>query len=467
MDLLTLAETCVREHSLLSAGDRVLVALSGGPDSVALLHVLSRLRRKFRLTPGAVYINHGIRPEAARKEEQLCRKLCDRLECPLEIVREDIPALSRRLKKGVEETARDFRYETFERMADERGFSRIAVGHHADDRVETILFRILRGTGRTGLEGMPVRRGKIIRPLFAVAKDEILAYCRKHRLKYAVDATNATVEYSRNYLRNRLLPEIRKNLNPSVDRALLNLSENLGIEEAFLANLTRKALRRVLKMTPGGKIQLDLTRLGRYDRAIRRRVLRHCLQTLSDNGLAPDKEVIDRLEALVAGAGTAVSIPGGIETRRLVDQLVIRRRDRRHFDCDLPVSRRVVLNWPAITFRASVQARESDEPRTSRGARSVSLDADRVKLPLRVRNIRPGDRFRPLGLGGTKKVGDFLTDRKVPAVYRDEIPVVCDKEGILWLVGYEIADRVKVTARTKEVLRVDAVFARKRHAAAV
>ncbi|MEW5995599.1 MAG: tRNA lysidine(34) synthetase TilS, partial [Candidatus Zixiibacteriota bacterium] len=306
----------ITEYTLLILGDSVLVALSGGPDSVALVHLLHRLRKEFNLRLGAVYINHGIRLRAARAEEEFCQRLCDKLDIDLTIVREDVPALAVETKKGLEETAREVRYAVFESLAREDGYDKVALAHHADDRVETILFHILRGAGRTGVRGMPVKRGIFIRPLYDVAKEDIYAYLKKHRLKYCLDQSNTATDFTRNFIRNRLLPQIRKRVNPKVDDALLNLADIVGEEETFLESLAEKAWRKVASRSLGGKIQLDLEKFVEYDISLRRRLLRRCLAGASVGRYGPDKAVVDRLERFCYSSGKAMSLPHRVQAVR-------------------------------------------------------------------------------------------------------------------------------------------------------
>lgn len=464
--MLTKVKETISEYQLIEPGDRVLVALSGGPDSVALLHLLSRLKRSMRLSLHAVYINHGIRPKAAAKEEKFCQHLCDKLGVELSIVRENVPLLARRVKKSVEETARDLRYRVFAQLADQDNYDRIALGHHADDNVETILFRILRGTGRKGLTGIPIKRGMIIRPVLHVTKDEILAWLKKEKLSYCVDKSNARLDYSRNFIRNRLLPQIRKRLNPSVDRALLTLAEIASEEERYLAAQASSRLRKIRRKTIGGKIELDLTKLRTYDVWLRRRVLRHCITECLRTDSQPDKTQVDRLDNLAVDSGKAISLKGRLQAEIVGDKMVLYRREKIGYSARLIPGVDCRLDHLELTVRCRRQKFTGRLDRKRR-SRQVVMDLAKLKLPLTVRNIRPGDRFRPLGLKGSRKVGDYLTDRKVPPVYRDEIPVVCDLDGIVWLVGFEIADRVKVDSSTKEVWKIEIVRPREKTDAAV
>ena len=445
----------ITEHQLLNTGDAVLVALSGGPDSVALLHLLTRLRRPLRLKLTAVYVNHQIRPDAALREERFCQKLCHQFDVELIIVSEDIPALARTSRKSLEETARNFRYQLFSRLAAERDFDRIAVAHHQDDRVETVLFRILRGTGRTGLQGIPIKREKIVRPLYEVMKKEILAYLKRHRLKYCVDESNRDCTYARNFVRHRLLPDIRDHLNSNVDGALLNLSETVHREEVFLLKIVRKARKKIVLTTVGGKIELDLNRFDGYNIWLRYRLLRYCLAELSPTGRMPDKMVVERLDESCRRRNKGFSLPEKVQAAVVRDRLVLFRKNIGAYSQELAPGRRCSLPQLRLSIYYSRPRTTGDRVVRERRARKVLLDRDRLLPPLIVRNIRRGDRFVPLGMKGSKRVGDYLTDRKVASVYRDEIPVVCDGKGIVWLVGFEIADRVKIDNRTEKVVAIE------------
>lgn len=443
----------ILKYDLLKNGDSVLIALSGGPDSVALLRVLARFRRKLKLKVSAVYINHRIRPNAAKKEEKFCAELCSKLNVRFVSVSEDIPKLSNKLKKGIEETGRDFRYEKFTEIANELKCNKIALGHHIDDRVETILFRILRGTGSTGLKGIPVKRSKFIRPLYDVTKKEILKFLRSSKYKFCTDRSNATVEYKRNYIRNRLLPLIRKEINSNIDGALLNLSETIAAEDIYLEEIVAKAFDKCVTHTPGGKLIVALTAFNNYDLWVQRRLVRRCLTDVSGSGGFPDKITVERVLEVANGSKKGVSVPPKIECQKIHDSLYIFEKRKLSFLSKLKVPGTTSVVSAGLKIVSKI-VKNANVTRNRR-SQNVIVDLNKISGKLLVRNIKTGDRFQPLGMKGSKKVGDYLTDRKVETVLRNEIPVIADGRGIVWLGGFEIDERVKVNGNTKEALQIE------------
>lgn len=445
----------IENYDLITRGNSVLVALSGGPDSVAMLDILCRMRRGFKLNLLAVYVNHRIRPRAASRETAFCANLCEKLKVRFISISADVPALAAESKMSLEQAGREVRYREFGRIADENAVDRIALGHHADDRAETILFRIIRGTGTAGLKGLPIKRGKIVRPLYYVTKKEILAYLEQRKLEFCLDSSNLKADFKRNYIRLRLLPEIRRNLNPAVDSALLGLGETAEAEDQLLETVAAQAIKKAVRFSPGEKIELDLSLFPNYDLWLRRRLIRYCVTLLSPSGLAPDRKVTERLVNPAPTGRRSISLPGGIQATEVTGKLVFHRKKKQHYCEELRPGTIQSLKYPSIDLKLRLIRGQKSLVKKERRSSKISIDAGKVKSRLMVRSIRTGDRFRPLGMKGSKKVGDYLTDRKVHPIYRDEIPLVCDNEGIVWLVGFEIAERVKVDNNTKKVLRIE------------
>jgi len=445
----------IEQYSLIEPEDSILVALSGGADSVILLTLLAEIRSKLQISVSAVHINHQIRKKAAKKEETFCRKLTDLHNIELHLIAEDIPALAQKNKKGIEETARDFRYGVFEALANEYFYTKVALGHHRDDRIETTLFRILRGTGKSGLVGIKPQRGIYIRPLYDLTKVEILEYIKAANISFCTDNSNKNTKYSRNYIRHKLLPDIRKNLNPAVDSALLTLSDTTAEEDAFLQKIADKELKKVIATTVGNKIILETEKLNKLALWLRRRILRHCLTMLSRDNLAPDKQTVDRLDHMILSGIKAVSIPDKLEAKRLKSQIILFNRQKINFSYKLIPNEGCRLEKLNYIVSTCVKNRDKVILKKQKRSLKAQFDFDKIDEPLVIRSIRPGDRFSPLGLKGSKKVSDLLTDNKIDTVLKDEVPVLVDKNSVFWVVGFEIDNRVKIDSNTKKVLEIE------------
>jgi len=445
----------INDYNLISAGDKVLVALSGGPDSVALLWILFELRNDFNIDLEALHLNHMIRADDSDKDEKFCRDLCEKLNIPLTVISEDIPALAEKEKRGLEETARIIRYQILNDIADQKGFDRIAVGHHADDQVETVLFRIFRGTGRSGLLGIPIKRDRVIRPLLNVTKKDILKFLQDEKVEFCYDFSNEDNNFTRNYIRNSLLKDIRENINSSVDSNLLNLADTILEEDRFLESIVNEKAKESMTISPGGKIELDLELFSGYDIWLRRRLLRYCLSVISDDGMGPDKSVIERLDYACRTYRRGISLPGKIQATCSGKKMIF------YHPGDFIKSREFIpgqkLEIPELNIAVTGQELLFKKELLIRKRRSpvVVVDFDKVFPPFRIKGIQKGDRIQPLGMEGTKTVGSYLGDRKTDPLYRNEVPVLVDKRGLVWLIGYEIADRVKVDSTTRKVLKLE------------
>ena len=445
----------INDYSLLSTGDKVLAALSGGPDSVALLMILYKLKGELKISLESLHVNHMIRSDDSDKDENFCRVLCEKLDIPITVINEDIPALAEREKRGLEETARNFRYKVLNDFAENRGFNKIAVGHHADDQVETILFRIFRGTGRTGFVGMPIKRDKIIRPLLHVAKKDIIKFLNEKKIEFCQDFSNEDNNFTRNYIRNSLLKDIRENINSSVDSNLLNLADTIMEEDRFLESIVNEKVKESVSKSSGGKIELTLELFCGYDIWLRRRLLRYCLSAISADGLGPDKLVVDRLDFACRTFQKGISLPGNIQAACSGSKMIFYRPGNFIKSREFILGQQLEVSELNINVFGQELKFKPELLIKKRFSSVVVIDSDKVYLPFEIRGIKNGDRFQPLGMEGTKTAGSFLADRKIDPLYRNEVPVLVDKRGLIWLIGYEIADRVKVDSTTRKVLKLE------------
>jgi tRNA(Ile)-lysidine synthase len=451
-------------QGLIHVGEKVLVSFSGGPDSTALLHILHKLSKSMKYNLGACYINHNIRPRASKREAVFCADFCRKLCIPYNLIDADIPEYAGKERLSLEEAGRIFRREALVKLARDDGYNKIALGHHLDDIVETILFRLFRGTGPQGV--MPIKpiSGAFIRPLFNLTKKEILGYLKKQKVEFLLDRSNIKSDFSRNYIRNEIVPMIKKKFGRKYRNSIYNFAQLISEENRFLDGLTRKEAKKISRFTPGGKIVVDLKKLSAYDLWLRRRIIKHLLESITARPGAGSFDEIERVMGLLESGFRSVNLGDDIRVARDRDSLVFARKKIR-------VKKRI-LNLPGSTeieelstgIVTSLIPAGNAIRNVQKKRLKVHIDCDSLVQPIAIRGIIAGDRFQPLGMNGTKKVGDYLTDKKIPHDMRDEILLVTDKKGIIWLAGMEIADRVKIKTKTKRVLEIELIRRKSRRA---
>ncbi len=442
---------------LLRPGMKVVVGVSGGVDSVALLHVLKEAT-PLSLSLHVAHLNHLLRPEAG-EEARFVQRLAHSWGIPVTIGYADVRRIAAAKKTSVEAAGRIARYAFLRHVARMVGAERIAVAHHADDRVETILLNLLRGTGPSGLSGIPARNGAVVRPLLCVRREEIEGYCRKAGLTWCVDPSNLSTDYRRNKVRHQLLPFLRREFNPRVEDALLRLAEIVEEEDRFLRGCALKVGRRLVKERDRGRLRWDLVRFLKLPRPLQRRLLRAAVVEvaggLEDLGYT---HVEDSLRLLSDGVpGAEIHLPGGVRIRKGYQEFAVFKGNEA---AEKPpeVERRIAIPGttplPELGFTISAQVierHECGEPfPDSPGV--AFFDYDKLKFPLYVRTRRPGDRIRPLGMEGSKKLKKLFGDLKIPKEERDRIPVVASDGVVYWVVGCRRSRDGLVTPETRRLL---------------
>lgn len=458
----------IEEHHLLSPGDAVVIGVSGGPDSLALLFSLRELAGDHRLRLTVAHLDHGLRGAESESDVAFVGDLAKHLDLPFVLGRADVRELARGRGLGLEEAAREARYGFLARAAEERGAGKVAVGHTRNDQAETVLMRLLRGAGTDGLAGMAafrrLGRGLLIRPLLETTREETEDYCRRLGVQAREDRTNLDPAYLRNRVRRRLLPLLAEEFNPSIVDGLADLARRMSDEADLLRDLTGEAYESVAVQDEDGRVRLDLEGLTEQPRAIRRRLIRRAVRAA---GLGPGPQA-ERVEAalrlaLEGRTGARVEIGGGGLAVREPDALVICSSVAAvpaFAPLALPLPGRVDLPAVGLTISAEFRPAETYPGEAGIDRQEAFLDADAVPAMhggLVVRPRRPGDAFHPQGAPGRKKLKDFFIDLKVPRHDRDRIPVVAlaaDPGTILWVAGYRIDDRFKVTPRTTRLVHL-------------
>lgn len=464
MSLIDTARRTIRRHTLLRPGDRVLVALSGGADSVALLLALHEMAAidGFEIV-GAAHLNHQLRGVDADEDEAFCGRLAAACGVPLHAERVDVARLARAAGASIENTAHGARHDFFARAAAGLGATTVAVAHTLDDQAETFLLRLLRGAGPRGLGGMHPRSGLVVRPFLECTRADVRAFLAQQHASFREDASNADLEIPRNRIRHELIPYLRQRFSPGISEVLHREAEIARDDSEFLEQTASVAAQSLLTLTPEG-VEIDASGLLVQPRAVARRVVRDAQQIASGGRFMGFEAIEAVLVFAVSNASGPLDLPGHRVNRR--DGRIVlskshgrpKRRLQADFAYELGLPGQVGVPEAGCAISASADVLEAGESPASRWALAsrgdqVVVEAGQLTHPLTVRNRRPGDRFRPLGLEGHKKLQDFFVDAKVRRNDRDTIPLVVDFAGqIVWVAGHAVAEDFRVTDRTRAVV---------------
>ena len=454
----------IRRESLITSGDRVLVALSGGADSVALTRLLSELAEtaSFEVV-GVAHLNHQIR-EAADADEQFCRTLAGRLSLPCLVDRVDVIAVANRESISFEEAGHRERYAFFQRAATTLQADCVATAHTRDDQAETCLLRLLRGAGPAGLSGIHPRSGDVVRPLLDISTSDLREYLSVHGQEFREDETNRDVTVTRNRIRHELIPFLERQFSPSVVDVLVRETKIARYDAEWLEYQATAAASEIVRYTDGVAV-VDQEGLSNQPVALARRIVMRAVERVAGRNAGFDQ--VERLLAIAAtgsGRQTAVDLPGCRVT--IANRcLTIAPPPPRHagstpvteFTYRLQIPGEVEIPEAKMTVAVErVTGGISTRGMLARGE-AVYVSGGQVTAPLIVRSWRQGDAFRPLGLGGHKKLQDLFVDRKVDRLSRRRIPIVADKKkGIVWVVGHSVSDEFRITPDTEGMLRLTA-----------
>ena len=459
MEILERVRATIHERQLLPPeGGTVIVGYSGGADSTALLHLMTRLQGEFNLRVHAAHLHHGMRLEAD-DDVRVCEAVCAGLGVPLHVERVDVPALAQAQRVSLEEAGRNARYAFFDRLARELNAVAVALAHTRDDQIETILINLLRGTGPRGLCGMPYKRDHIIRPLLDATRAQTHQYCAAHGLPTIFDSTNLDPHQLRRRVRMELIPLLR-DLSPAFDRHLLRLADILENEEAWWDYEVRSLLECGSVASADAETLLQHSKVGReffthLHPAMQRRVLREWLRARVGALRLPPYEILEGIRrAALEGKRTSWQLSDTLRLTTDETALTLHTKPPDPEPYEYPVQ----LETPILIPQAGawLEARLLNAPLPSLEAMpdDAFLDADAVQGQLVVRNGRRGDRFQPLGMPAPKKLSDIFVDRKMPRVERWRLPLLCDAAGILWVPGYTIAARARITPHTTRALHI-------------
>lgn len=438
----------------------MVVAVSGGPDSVALLYSFYELRGELSIELIVAHLDHRMRPDS-KEDAQFVAQLAESLKLPLVSEAVDVPALIQTERLSLEEGARLARYRFLAEAARKQKAGVVALGHTINDRVETFFINLLRGAGLEGLAGMPPVRHerdvRYVRPLIECTRTEILEFLRERKLEYREDPTNRDLRYLRNRVRLRLLPLLSE-YNPRALEAVARAAETLHKANEHFEQLAQETLKEALIRKDPQELALDRSKLQAQEELVGQYLIREAIRRVKGDLQGIEAVHIEKVlkEVRKGRSGGEISLPQGVRFLTYSDRVVFTRIPRRGPRAPYCYKLRLGTNEiDEIGWRFELAVLEGSHP-TPWSDLEARIDYDRIVEPLMVRNRRRGDHFEPLGLGGTKKLQDFFVDEKIPREERDEIPLLCDREGILWVVGHRLSERARVTRNTRRTLSVRA-----------
>jgi len=457
--------TLIIDNHLFTKDDSIIIAVSGGPDSIALLHLLSRLDIHSGLF--ASYIDHGLRPEETGEEIRTIKDLCNILKIPFTATPVNVHEERQRTGASLEESARNLRYKALESERIRHGASVIAVAHTADDQAEEVLLRLIRGSGRGGLSGMALKRDTIVRPLLGERKNVLLDYLYQHQLPFCLDSSNHSRAFLRNRVRLDLLPFLEANFNPSIRKNLLQTAEILRVEENLLQQMGLDTYENVVQIDGDTRqglnlahktIRMKIRRFLAVHPALQRRVLEKVLWKM---GTPPGFRQIDQIRLMMkeGGNGCEIHLGRGLRVWKTGEEMVFSHPAGRKSYRGSGIEDFAILikipgpgSYPVANHRLTL--RQVTQRPLEPVPGELLLDADLISFPLWLRTPFPGERFRPQGAAGSKKISRFLSDNKIPRRTRGNFPVLVSREKILAVAGLRIDHAYQIRKDTRNFLVV-------------
>jgi len=439
----------VEQNKLILQGDKLLVAFSGGPDSVFALHFLEKFRRKYKINLHAVHFNHGLRGKESDSDEIFSKEFCKKNSILLDVVKLNVKSFSKKNKISIEEAARSLRYDNLHKIAEKTRSTKIVTAHNQSDNTETILLNLFSGTGFSGFSGIPIQRGNIIRPFLCLTKKEISDYLEHENISYRVDSSNMKDDYKRNYIRNRILPLIRLKLNPSVDEALFRSSKNfentLFLNHKLIDHIVAEYVTHNLNEVSFPLLFADL-----FDGKIPGEILK----TIFKRYLRQEFEYDDYVKI-----NSLITKQKGKKVQLSKKLIAMREEESIRIELSGKTSNQIVSLKAGSQIKLGskligIEQVKSENVQFKNNGKVEFISADGLNENFILRAWKFGDRFKPLGMKNFKKVSDFLTDLKISVSERKNKLVITNRNQIVWIVGLRIDDRFKLNSKTKKIYKL-------------
>lgn len=439
----------ISQYNLIKHGDKLLIAFSGGPDSVFALYFLLKYARKYKIEISAIHFNHGLRGKEADRDEQFSKQLCEKYNVPVSVGKLDVKNYSKHNKVSVEEAARNLRYESLTSAAKGLKCNKIVTAHNQSDNTETVLLNILSGTGISGFAGIPVIRDNIIRPLLCLTKKEIVDCLDKNNIAYVTDSSNLKSDYKRNFLRNKIVPLLKQKINPSLDEGVFRSSKILESALSILEKHQGNKLRRFVEFDKN-QILMKIAFFHSGDEAIQGELLKNLIRkNFSVEFKYSDFRKLTKLSKLQKGK--SVQLSSNLIALRESDSIVIRFKESDNENISyLNVGEIVEIKNKSIAIEKS----DRGSIKFNSKGNVEFVDAGKLKGIFILRRWENGDKFIPLGMSNYKKVSDFLTDLKLPSTDKKNQLVLTNRNNIVWIVGLRIDNRYRIKSNSKQIYKM-------------
>lgn len=448
----------INKYNLLKKGDKVVLGLSGGPDSVCLLHILKQLEKEYDISIYAAHLNHQIRGIEAQKDVMYISQLCDSLGVKLFVKSINVPAYCKEKGLSLEEGARKLRYEMFYEIKQKTKSDKIAIGHNLNDQAETIIMRMMRGTGLQGLKGIEYKRDEtIIRPILDIERSNIEEYCDKFNLKPRIDSTNLESIYTRNKIRLELIPYMQEKFNSNIVESICRMGNNLKLDNDYIEEEGNRYFKNVSTLKENESVEIDLVNYFNLHKAIKSRIIRNSIKyILGDTNFIDQKHIEDILDLEDENKiNKKLVLPRGLFVYRNDSKILFTNKEITYEECEfshnVPKDGVIKIKETGVFIETQTMSIERFKGLKSDKSSKV-LDLDKIKGGMVVRNRKSGDKIKLAG--GSKKLKNLFIDLKIPREERSKVPVLVDEEEVVCVGDYKISENYKIDVNTKEVLKI-------------
>ncbi|GAA0181561.1 tRNA lysidine(34) synthetase TilS [Clostridium sediminicola] len=459
--MITKVKETIKKYNMIEEDDLIIVALSGGPDSVALLHILYELKDKLKIRIVAAHVNHGLRGKDSDDDEKYVSEICSKYDIPLYSKRFDIHQIAKTKGLSCEMAGRESRYDYFSALMKKISANKIALAHHANDQAETILMRLIRGSGIEGLIGIkPVRDKIFIRPLISITRKKIENYCEDNKLLPRIDKTNYETIYSRNKVRLELIPYIEENFNGDITNTLNRFADIMKDDNDYLETIASQKMDGYC-LENSNEIKISKEAFNEH-RAILSRILRNTIKKIKGNLKNIEKKHIDDIiQIQQKETGKVLSLPDNVQIMNTYRDIIVRKKlevkkslDYKNLEYRLEINKRNFIQSECFTVKMKLIESKSGKKILKNNKFIKYFDYDKANNDIILRYRKNGDKFSPLGMKGRKKVKDYFMDLKIPQHERDRIPMICFGGNIAWIIGCGISNKYKIDNNTKRILQI-------------